>query len=251
VQADARTIHAFGGFACMAITALTAQNTRGVSKWTPVEPKMIAAQIAAVLGRRSERGPGALPIRAIKTGLLPGAPAIRAIVRALAAGPLVPLVVDPVLGSTSGTRFLDDAGLRVLFRELLPRATLVTPNWPEAARLARGAELATFEQAENAAKQLAAELGTAVLIKGGHGPGAVCRDCLVLPGARVVWFQRRRVATRNKHGTGCVLASAIATELAHGRGLVEAVTRARDFLGASLRAHRHTDWQGAGPAFPG
>lgn len=280
VQADARTIHALGGFACMAITAITAQNTHGVTAWRAERPAMIVAQIEAVLGRRIEttgrlrrrrpdtvggatanrratnrtdagaHGQGVLPVRAIKTGLIPGAAAVRAIAAALGAHPTIPLVVDPVIGSTSGTPFLDHAGLRALKRELLPRATIVTPNWPEAEALS-GIHLRSFTDAERAAREIAAGFGGAVLLKGGHAPGSVCRDCLVTADGQVHWFESRRIATANTHGTGCVLAAAIATELALGQALDGAIARARTFLQASLQAHRRTSWRGAGPAFPG
>lgn len=258
MQADARTIHALGGFACMAITAITAQNTRGVASWRPEPAAVIAAQIAAVLGtevgrsvaRRSAAGYGVLPVRAIKTGLLPGASAVRTVAAVLAAHRDIPLVVDPVIGSTSGTRFLDTAGLRALRREVLPRARLVTPNWPEAEALA-GCRVRTFAEAERAARAIVAETGGAVLLKGGHAPGNWCRDCLVTPDGAVQWFESERIATPNTHGTGCVLSAAIATELAKGTPLVRAVVLARDFLQRSLRAGRSMDWDGAGPAFAG
>lgn len=266
VQADARTIHARGGFACMAITALTAQNTRGVQSWHAEPADIIAEQIAAVLGspvaasaseptsRRRGRSAGAtsgaLPIRAIKTGLLPGATAVRAVARALNPYAGLPLVVDPVIGSTSGTRFLDAAGLRALTRELLPLATLVTPNWPEAEALS-GERIGSFADAERVARHLAAVSHCAVLLKGGHAPGDLCRDFLALPNGRLRVFESRRISTANSHGTGCVLSAAIATALARGESLERAVTESRRFLQASLRAGRRTDWSGAGPAFAG
>lgn len=243
VQADARTIHALGGYACTAITALTAQNTRGVSLWRAAPPRLLAAQLAAVLSD--------LPIAAAKTGLLPGSAAVRAVVRALEDFPRLPLVVDPVIGSTSGTRFLNPAGLRVLRDALLPRATLVTPNWPEAAALT-GLRLETFADAERAAQALHAACGCAVLVKGGHAPADhACRDCLITPDGRVRWFSSPRIVTRNTHGTGCVLSAAIAAHLAHGVALETAVVQARAFLQRSLRTHRQARWGGAGPAFPG
>ena len=289
VQADARTIHALGGFACMAITAITAQNTRGVQRWRAEPAGMIAAQIAAVLGspvgprgggeratykatllgsrseatrrrikeadrlahaRRYENTSGALGVRAIKTGLLPGAPAVRAVVEAIAGFPHIPLVVDPVIGSTSGTRFLNATGLRLLRRQLLPRATLVTPNWPEAEALV-GSRVRTFVEAERAARAISAGGTCAVLLKGGHAPGNRCRDCLVTPDGAVQWFESVRIATPNSHGTGCVLSAAIATELAKGTPLVRAVVLARDFLQRALRDGRQLDWRGAGPAYFG
>ena len=243
VQADARTIHALGGYACMAITAVTAQNTRGVTAWRAQPVTLLAAQIAAVLDD--------FPVAAVKTGLLPGAAAVRAVVRALNARKKIPLIVDPVIGSTSGTRFLDAAGVRVLRNELLPRASLVTPNWPEAAALT-ARPVRTFAEAEAAGRELAAHAGCAVLVKGGHGPGVTCRDCLILADGTVRWFAVRRVQTRNTHGTGCVLSSAIAVQVAQGRPLANAVKTAQAFLHRALRAGRRVQWgDGAGPAFSG
>ncbi|MEN9661182.1 MAG: bifunctional hydroxymethylpyrimidine kinase/phosphomethylpyrimidine kinase [Verrucomicrobiota bacterium] len=243
VQADARTIQALGGFACTAITAVTAQNTRGIAAWRPVSPDLIAAQIAAVLDD--------LPVAAIKTGLLPGAAAVRAVATVLDAHPHIPLVVDPVLGSTSGTRFLPPAGVRVLLKELLPRATLVTPNWPEAEAMT-GVRIRTSADVEGAAQRLLASGCRAVLIKGGHGPGRICRDCLVVAGKKPVWFESPRIKTRNTHGTGCVLSAAIALRLARGDSIKAATGAARLFLIAGLGAGRRTVLgAGAGPAFLG
>ena len=243
VQADARTIHALGGYACTVITAVTAQNTRGVTRWRAEPARLLEAQLEAVLSD--------FPIVAIKTGLLPGAVAIRTIARALARDPGIPLVIDPVIGSTSGTPFLDAAGIGALRDELFPRATLITPNWPEASALT-GRALATLADAERAAKSLAAASACAVLVKGGHSPAREsCPDVLVTPDGRTRWFSARRIATRNTHGTGCGLSAAIATRLARGASLAAAVAAARAFLQRSLRANRRVDWGGAGPAFPG
>jgi hydroxymethylpyrimidine/phosphomethylpyrimidine kinase len=243
IQADARTIHALGGYACTAITAITAQNTRGVAAWRAVQRPLLVAQLEAVLSD--------YPIAAVKTGLLPGAAAVRVVAQILARFPHIPVVVDPVVESTSGTRFLGAAGVRALRRELLPRATLVTPNWPEIEALT-GRIVKRFPDAELAAKCLAGEAGCSVLLKGGHAPGkGICRDCLVTRDGRVRWFSLPRIKTINTHGTGCVLSAAIATALARGTPLERAVIMARSFLHRSLRANRRTNWGGAGPAFPG
>ena len=243
IQADVRTIHALGGYALTAITAVTAQNTREVTAWRAVPPALIAAQIKTVLNDFS--------VAAVKTGLLPGVAAVRTIRRELARHPRLPLVVDPVIGSTSGARFLSPAGLRALKQELLPRATLVTPNWPEVAALT-GMKVQTHEDAEAAARQLAKECGCAVLVKGGHAAGRVCRDCLATAVGRVRWFESPRVKTHNTHGTGCVLSAAIVTNLAKGEKLESAVAQAHEFLWRSLRAGRKTRWgRGHGPAFAG
>ncbi len=203
----------------------------------------MAAQIAAV---RED-----FPVGAVKTGLLPGATTVRAVARALAAGPRLPLVIDPVIGSSSGTRFLPPAGVRALVRALLPLATLVTPNWPEAETLS-GLRVRDFPGAEAAARRILARGCQAVLVKGGHGPGPVCRDCLVTAEGRVIWFEGRRIATGNTHGTGCVLSSAIATFLAQGRALEDAIADAHRFLRDSLAAGRALSLgAGSGPAFAG
>ncbi|HVS52499.1 MAG TPA: bifunctional hydroxymethylpyrimidine kinase/phosphomethylpyrimidine kinase, partial [Opitutaceae bacterium] len=206
-------------------------------------PEMIAAQIDAVLAD--------FRVAAIKTGLLPGAAAVRAVARALAGHRKIPLVIDPVIASTSGTRFLDAAGLRALKKELLPRATLVTPNWPEAEALS-GRSLETFADAEAAGRLLAREFNCALLVKGGHAPQKnLCRDVLVTRDGRVRWFENARIATRNTHGTGCVLSAAIATGIARGESIAAAVSGARAFLRRALRAGRVANWGGAGPAFAG
>lgn len=243
VQADARTIQALGGYACTAITAITAQNTRGVTAWRPVSAALLAAQIAAVLDD--------LPVTAIKTGLLPGATAVRAVVSATAAHPTIPLVIDPVLGSTSGTRFLTPAGVRALLRDLLPRATLITPNWPEAAVLT-GRLVRSHGDAEIAARVLLECGARAVLVKGGHGPGDTCRDCLVVAEGRTIWLESERIQTRNTHGTGCVLSAAIALGLGRGETVEIAVRKARVVLLRGLTAGKTAAFgSGAGPAFFG
>lgn len=240
IQADARTIRALGGHALTAITAVTAQNTRGITAWRAVSPGLVAAQITAVVGDFS--------VNAIKTGLLPGGAVVRAVAAALP--PDIPLVIDPVMGSTSGTPFLTAAGVRALRRQLLPRATLVTPNWPEVAALT-GRRVRTFAEAENAARALLATGCHAVLVKGGHGPGRICRDCLVTAEGVVRWFEGPRVITRNLYGTGCVLSAAIAAFLARGQKLEAAVWAARKFLQQSLERNRRVRLGGgAGPALP-
>lgn len=240
IQADSRVITALGGFACMAITAITAQNTRGVKSWKPESPQVVSAQIEAVLED--------LSVRAIKTGLIPGAAAVKAIARAVRRYPRIPLVVDPVIGSTSGTKFLDRAGLRALRAELLPLATLLTPNWPEAEAIS-GRRIATLEDAESVAKQLAVELGCAVLLKGGHAPGPICRDYLAMSDGRLRSFESPRLRTRNAHGTGCVLSAAIATGLAQRKSVTVAVATGRQFLQSALRRGQSARWGGAGPAY--
>jgi hydroxymethylpyrimidine/phosphomethylpyrimidine kinase len=243
IQADQRTIRAIGGHALTAITAVTAQDTRRISAWKPVANSLILAQVNSALG--------GFTVSAAKTGLLPGAGAVRAVVTALAKYPSIPLVVDPVLSSSSGTRFLSDDGIRVLRKTLFPRAFLITPNWPEAAVLT-GRPVRTHAQAEKAGLKLAAETGRPVLVKGGHANGMLCRDCLAMPGGDALWYEGPRIATSNTHGTGCVLSAAIAAWLGRGASLAEAVKMAQSFLQRALIRGRGLDWgNGRGPAYYG
>ena len=243
MQADSRTIHALGGYALTAITAVTAQNTRGIFAWKAVPPALIAAQISAVMND--------FPVAALKTGLLPGVPAARAVARALAGGRKLPLVIDPVIASSSGTRFLSTAGVRELKSGLFPWAALVTPNWPEAEALT-GRRVRSREEVEAAADHLLQTGCRAVLIKGGHAPGRICPDYLAMANGGRRWYEDPRVATRNKHGTGCVLSAAIAIGLARGEIIEAAVAAARQFLRQSLLAGKAVRWgKGSGPAFPG
>lgn len=243
LQADSRTIHALGGYALTAVTAVTAQNTRGVSAWRAVPPALIAEQISVILGD--------FPVRAIKTGLLPGAPAVRAVAAALKRYPDIPLVIDPVIGSTSGTQFLPPRGVRALRETLLSRATLFTPNWPEAEALS-GEPIRTYADVERAARRLLERGCQAVLVKGGHGPGSICRDCLATPDGKVLWFESPRLKTRNTHGTGCTLSAAIAFHLAGGKSVKASVAAARAFLFRALTAgSTFSLGGGAGPAFFG
>jgi hydroxymethylpyrimidine/phosphomethylpyrimidine kinase len=243
VQADQRTIRSIGGHALTAITAITAQDTNRIAAWKPVPDSLIRSQIDSALA--------GYPVAAIKTGLLPSPGAVRAVSAALANYPSIPLVVDPVLSSTSGTRFLSATGIRALRRMLFPRAFVITANWPEAAALA-GQAVRTHLQAEKAATRIAARCGRPVLVKGGHAPGPLWRDCLAMPGGGAVWFEGPRIATVNTHGTGCVLSAAIAAWLGRGASLTESVRLAQSFLQRALTRGRGLDWGGGrGPAFYG
>jgi hydroxymethylpyrimidine/phosphomethylpyrimidine kinase len=238
IQADSRAIGALGGFAATAITAVTAQNTRGIAVWEPVTPRLIREQIASVLAD--------LPVRTMKTGLLASAAAVHAVADSLADHPDIPLVVDPVFGSTSGTIFLDRAGIAALKRRLLPRATLVTPNWPEAAALS-GQPVTSYATALAAGQRIMDEAGCDVLVKGGHAAGWRSCDLLVTAAGTEV-FEGSRIATRNTHGTGCVLSAAIAAGLAQELSIELAIKQARRLLRAGLRRGRKDDWGGRGPA---
>ena len=239
IQADLKTFSALGVYGASVITALTAQNTRTVSRVQPAGPAMIAAQIATVFDD--------LDIRAVKLGMLGDGPAIRAVAEGLA-GRDLPIVLDPVMVAKSGDALLaDDAidGLRAL---LLPRATLLTPNLPEAARLTGTPPARSRDQMCDQALALVQMGAQAVLLKGGHGQGPQCHDLLMTPDDGPRWLSAPRHATRNTHGTGCTLSAAIAAELAKGRPLQDAVAAAHRYLqGAIAAADSLTVGQGHGP----
>jgi hydroxymethylpyrimidine/phosphomethylpyrimidine kinase len=227
IQADIKAITAFGGHAMTAITALTAQNTLGVTRVDLVDPAMVVAQIDAVL---SDIGADA-----IKIGMI-GSPAIAEAVaeRLSREDARMPLVFDPVMIATSGAT-LADARTIAAFERLMALATVVTPNLPELAVLS-----------PDGAEALARRTGAAVLGKGGHGEGDLLLDALVWPdGAREEWTDAR-IDTRHTHGTGCTLASAIAAGLARGDDLSTAVTAARTYVRKAIEKAPGLG-QGSGP----
>jgi hydroxymethylpyrimidine/phosphomethylpyrimidine kinase len=221
IQADIKTVAALGGFAMTAITALTAQNTQGVSGVYPTPPDFVAAQMRAVL---SDLGADAL-----KTGMLVDAPTIAAVADVLEEMKIsASLVLDPVMVAKGGHALLDPAAVATLKSRLIPKATLLTPNLPEAEALS-GLKLNSEADLEPCLAKLA-ELGAkSVLLKGGHMEGEMVIDLLWHEG-RIERFAAPRINTRNTHGTGCTLASAIACGLAQGMGLVPAIKRAREYL---------------------
>ena len=226
IQADIKSVTAMGGYAMTAITALTAQNTLGVSAVHPVPVDFLREQIRVVIED--------IGVDCVKTGMLHDAAVIDVVAEALdqwAQG--VPLVVDPVMVAQSGANLLEQGALVALRERLLPRATLVTPNLPEARALLED-DIPGAEAMEAAASALRQISGGAVLLKGGHLPGDALLDVLH-DGEALHLFHHQRVPTRHTHGTGCSLASAIATGLAQGHGLTAAVTRGRAFLLEAIR----------------
>lgn len=221
IQADIKTACAFGVYAMTAVTAITAQNTRRVTDIHPVPPKIVAAQIEACL-----KDIGA---DAIKIGILGSAATVKAVAAAIAkAARTIPVVLDPVMVSTSGKRLLSESAVTALKKELLPLATLVTPNIPEARALA-GMRGTASKDAEAAARRLMAMGAKAALVKGGHATRATVDDVLVWErGIEVFAFPRLK--TRHTHGTGCTYATAIACGLAQGLSLPLAVGRAREYV---------------------
>jgi hydroxymethylpyrimidine/phosphomethylpyrimidine kinase len=233
IQADIKTVTALGGFAATAITALTVQNTLGVSGILPVPAEFVARQMRAVLDD--------IGADAIKTGMLVDARVIEAVAATLAAyDTAIPLVIDPVMIAKGGAALLDATALDSL-RRLLPRATLLTPNLPEAEALLER-KIASVAAMTAAARDLLATGAGAVLLKGGHLDGPIVTDILATRGETLA-FEAPRIDTRHTHGTGCTLASAIATGLAQRLSLKDAVTRARTYL---LEAIRQAPGIGAG-----
>ncbi|HEY3910069.1 MAG TPA: bifunctional hydroxymethylpyrimidine kinase/phosphomethylpyrimidine kinase [Stellaceae bacterium] len=221
IQADIKTVTMFDAFAMTAITALTAQNTQGVFGVLPIAPDFIRQQIEVVLDD--------IGADAIKTGMLHD----RAVIETLAAvlaerASGVPLVVDPVMAAKGGARLIEPDAVDALKRLLIGRATVLTPNLPEA-EILTGRPIGDVAAMRAAGESLLALGCRAVLVKGGHLAGDVVSDVLVGEGGTRVW-ESPRLATRHTHGTGCSLASAIAAGLAQGLAVVSAVERARDYV---------------------
>jgi len=231
IQADLKTFAALGCFGMSAITAITAQNTLGVTGVHAIPPAMVAAQIDAVAGD--------IGVDAAKTGMLGTAEIVEAVAGAVDRHGIAKLVVDPVMISTSGATLSDDATAQAMVRLLFPRALLVTPNLPEASHLL-GRRIARRDEMEAAARELLAMGCRAVLLKGGHledgAAGEGLDDLLMTADGRVRVFTHPRIATRNLHGTGCTLAAALAAQLARGQALEDAVASALDFVAQAIAA---------------
>ncbi|MHC9235258.1 bifunctional hydroxymethylpyrimidine kinase/phosphomethylpyrimidine kinase [Pseudooceanicola sp. 502str34] len=225
IQADLKAISANGGYGMSVITALTAQNTRGVQAVRLCDTDMITAQIEAL---RAD-----IRIDAVKIGMLGDAAIIDCVTRGLD-GIDGPVVLDPVMVAKGGDRLLQAEAVEAL-RGLLPRADVITPNLPEAADLLGCAEARTLDEMAAQARALRNLGPRAVLLKGGHLAGQACPDLLVTDHG-LQRFDATRIATRNTHGTGCTLSSALATALGAGLALPEAVQRAKSYLTAALAA---------------
>lgn len=226
LQADLRTLAAFGVHGTCVVTAITAQNSREVRAIEPVAPKVVAAQLDAVFAD--------FRIRSIKIGMLATATIVRTVAVALARRPRIEVVLDPVLVATTGARLARGDLAAVLKRHLLPRADLLTPNVPEAESLL-GRKLRSADDLSSAAQDLMTLGARAVLLKGGHLPGRRVSDLLVTRDGRQRWFHHARIPAEG-HGTGCTLSSAIAARLAQGDAMEIAVAKAIDYVNRALRA---------------
>jgi hydroxymethylpyrimidine/phosphomethylpyrimidine kinase len=224
VQADLKTFAALGVYGTCAITAVTAQDSRRVHAVHEVPPELVAAQIDAIV---SDIGADA-----VKTGMLASAEIVRTVAARVREHRLANVVVDPVLAAKSGDCLLDEDAIAVLKSDLLPLATVVTPNLPEAEALT-GRRLETEADLEAAAREITALGAKAVVITGGHASGPEAVD-LLYEGRGFRRFAAPRLATRHGRGTGCTFAAAIAAGLAQGMGIEEAVGRAKEYLTAAL-----------------
>ena len=236
IQADIKTIAAHGLFAQSAITALTAQNTTGVYGVHDVPPAFVAQQIDVVFD----------DIRpdAVKIGMVSSPGIVGAIAEALVRNKAANIVVDPVMVATSGSELASSDAVVALRERLIPLATVITPNMPEAEALF-GARIATRADQEKAACEIAQATGVAVLVKGGHG-GNDANDVLGRPDGEAVWFEGERIDNPNTHGTGCTLSSAIACGLAQGLTLVDSIAQAKRYITGALAAQLNLG-RGSGP----
>ncbi len=236
IQADLKTIAALGCYGMTAITALTAQNTRGVTAIHGVPPQMLRDQIDAVIGD--------IGAHAVKIGMLHAPEIVEVVAEAIDRHALRQVVLDPVMVATSGATLIETPAIAALVRELFPRADLITPNLDEAALLV-GHPLHTPEDMAAAADILLQQGARAVLLKGGHLPGETVVDLLAMATGERYRMEAPRIRSGNTHGTGCTLSSAIAAQLALGANLPEAVRRARSYVRGALAAGAGV-WTGSG-----
>ena len=229
IQADLKTFSALGVYGTTAITAITAQNTLGVHAQHPIPAEMVYNQIVAVLDD--------LHPSFVKIGMLSNPEIVLAVAEALSKYPLS-IVLDPVMVSSSGHRLLSVEAQEVIKQKLLPMATLITPNLPEMEALT-GLPLSTYKEKEKAARCLMNSGAKAILLKGGHEEGDVKTDILFsnsATGIQSAMFTSETVATRNIHGTGCTLSSAITAFLARGLALEEAIVEAKKYISNAIQS---------------
>lgn len=226
IQADIKTMTTNGVYAMSAITALTAQNTCGVTGIMEVTPEFLGQQLDAIF---TDITPDA-----VKTGMVASVGLIEMIAEKLEQYQAKNIVVDPVMVATSGARLISEEAVQVLQNKMFPLATLITPNIPEAQVLS-GMEINSEEQMEAAAKKICETFGCNVLLKGGH-QRSVANDLLYQKDGSVKWFQGKRIDNPNTHGTGCTLSSAIASNLAKGYDLEKSIQCAKNYISGALAA---------------
>jgi hydroxymethylpyrimidine/phosphomethylpyrimidine kinase len=236
IQADLKTFAAHGVYGTSAITAVTAQNTVGVTCFEPLSADLVTAQIEAVV---SDIG-----VHAAKTGMLPNAAIVEAVAAAVQDLEIPLLVVDPVMIAKSGDRLVDDEAVGMMRSELMRKAFVVTPNIPEAEALA-GVRIVSGNDREEAARRILKLGPSAVIIKGGHFDSADILD-LLYDGHRFEEFRAPRITGSNTHGTGCTYAAALAAHLALGRSLRESIPLAQKYVAGGIR-HGLAIGKGHGP----
>ena len=227
IQADLKTFSALGVYGASVIAALTAQNTRGVTAIHEVPPVFVTAQIDAVFSD--------LAVNAVKIGMLSHPDVIAAVADGLDRFRLTKVVLDPVMVAASGDKLLASEAIEVLRKVLIPKAMLITPNLPEAAALLEAPMAHTEKEMREQGERLLAMGARAVLMKGGHAKGAESIDLLIEP-TSVARLVAGRIDTKNTHGTGCTLSSAIAAGLAKSMSLAEAVREAKAYVTAAIMA---------------
>lgn len=235
IQADIKTISAFGLFATSSITALTAQNTLGVKDIYKVSPEFLKAQLEAVF---SDIYPDAIKIGMLSSELL-----IKTIAKVIKKYQGKNIVLDPVMVSTSGSKLLEDLAIKSLEEDLFPLADIITPNIPEGEVLL-GRKIVSKEDMERAAIDLGEKYGVKVLLKGGHF--IYDANDLLYNKGKLKWFLGRKIENPNTHGTGCTLSSAIASNLALGFSIEEAIRNSKDYIEGALEARLDLG-QGSGP----
>ena len=236
IQADLKTFAAHGVFGTSAVTAITAQNTLGVTAWQAMPADLVTAQIEAVAAD--------FDLRAVKVGMLATAAIVEAVAAAIVELDLPDVVVDPVMVATGGDRLLDEDAIEAIKRELMPHTRVLTPNVPEAEALS-GMGIASVDDMRSAARRILASGPRVVLVKGGHLTGPESVD-VVVTAHESFELRRPRVETTSTHGTGCTLSSAIAANLALGLELRPALERAREYVDGAIR-HAPGLGRGHGP----
>ncbi len=235
IQADLKTMTVHGVYGMSAITALTAQNTLGVTDILESTPEFLDAQIKACLSD--------IPANAVKTGMLPTPEQVEIVANNIKEYGIENLVVDPVMVATSGSKLMKDSTSEKMAEILFPLAKVITPNIPEAEALS-GQEIKSKEDMQQVAKLLGEKYGCGVLVKGGHAIEDA-NDVLYEAGS-LTWFYGERIENPNTHGTGCTLSSAIACNLALGHDLKDSIQRAKDYLSKAIGANLNLG-QGHGP----
>lgn len=228
IQADVKAVSACGAYAATAITAITVQNTLGVTDIHAVPVNIIQAQIRAVLED--------IGADAIKIGMLHSIDVIRGVIEVLEEYPQIPIVLDPVMISTSGHRLMEENAAEFLKRELIPRALIITPNLPEAEVL-WGKSIHSLLEMEEAARALSVDRKTSVYLKAGHWNGDVLTDIFYnAPHNRSIQLISNRIETNNTHGTGCTLSSALAAFVAKGESIEDVATKAKEYISGAIHA---------------